>query len=262
VSLRDWLRQAFGAGSARVTGEPGGGVSSFHLWWVLAPNHPPIAEVAATLTVVEPPAVDRLYFWALQASFGDSRRAYGAGHLGLQWNPRFPDNRAVNWGGYADASDGGGILPGTASSLASTPDDPNTRDYRWQPGRPYRLRVRRGEHGWRGEITDLASGELTVVRELLADGDRLTSPVVWAEVFARCDHPSTAVAWTDLTAVGLDGSPVEVRSVRTSFPTSGDCENTTVDVVDGALVQRTNAPRTVRAGALLPVGGGGSSSVE
>ena len=100
------------------------------------------------------------------------------------------------------------------------------------------------------------------LRELLADGDRLTSPVMWAEVFARCDHPSTAVAWTDVSATGFDGSPVAVRSVRTSFPASGDCENTTVDVLDGALVQRTNRPRSVPAGALLPVGDAGSPSVE
>ena len=64
MSFRQWLRQALGAAvgtrSARATGEPGGGVSSFHLWWVLAPNHPPIAEVAATLAVVEPSDVDRL----------------------------------------------------------------------------------------------------------------------------------------------------------------------------------------------------------
>lgn len=261
MTLRDWLRRAlgatFGTGAAAGTGEPGGGVSSFHLWWVLAPRHPPIAEVAATLTVVEPPAVDRLYFWALQATFADSRRSHGAGHLGLQWNPRHPGDRAANWGGYADPSDGGGILRGTLSPLPSTPDDPNTRDYPWQPGRAYRLRIRRGDQGWRGEVTDVVSGELTAVRELLSNGDRLTSPVVWAEVFARCDHPSTAVAWTDLSAVGHDGSPVEVRAARTSFPTSGDCENTTVDVVDGALIQRTNAPRTVRAGALLPVGAAG-----
>jgi len=41
---------------------------SFHLSWDLAP---PAREVAVTLEVLEPPSVDRLYFWAVQASFLD-----------------------------------------------------------------------------------------------------------------------------------------------------------------------------------------------
>ncbi len=226
-------------------------MSSWHLWWVLPPSHAPVASVAATLTVVEPPVVDRLYFWALQASFIGNGRRYGAAHLGLQWNPRFPGARAVNWGGYAEGGGTSGILRGTPSPLSSTPDDPNTRDYPWVPGRPYRLVITRGGVGWRGSVTDLVTGDEVVVRELLAGGDQLDAPVVWSELFCRCDHPSVAVTWRDLAAVGVDGSAVPVPAVRTTFPTGGDCENTTVEVVDGALVQRNNTPRGVRAGAVL-----------
>lgn len=237
-----------------MEGEPFGGASSWHLWWVLAPDHPPLVEVAATLTVVEPPTVERLYFWALQASFAGDGTCGGAAHLGLQWNPRHPGCRAVNWGGYAATHDVTSILEGSPSPLPSTPDDPNTRDHPWQPGRPYRLRIFRGEQGWAGEIVDLAGGDEVVVRELYAGGDHLEAPVVWAEVFCRCDHPSTAVAWSDLRAVAGDGTEVAVRAVRTSFPSQGDCANTTVEVEDGRLMQRSGVVRTVRADVLLPVG--------
>lgn len=247
-----WWRGGSSSG-LRTAGEAGGGVSSWHLWWVLAPDHPPIASVAATLTVLDPPTCDRLYFWALQATFAGQGRRHGAAHLGLQWNLRFPDNLAVNWGGYAEASDTGSILRGTPSPLASTPDDPNTRDYAWQPRRPYRLRISRGEHGWRGEVVDLVTGEGVVVRELLAGGDHLEAPVVWAEVFCRCDHPTTAVGWSDLEALGVDGARLPVRAVRTSFPTGGDCDNTSVELEGATLVQRTNAMRTRRPGELIAV---------
>ncbi len=60
---------------------------SFHLYWELVS---PAREVAVTLEVLEPPSVDRLYFWALQASFLDASGSQGAGHLGLQWNPALP----------------------------------------------------------------------------------------------------------------------------------------------------------------------------
>jgi len=231
-------------------------VSSWHLWWVLDPAGPPIASVAATLTVFEPPVVDRLYFWALQAAFvGAGGARHGAAHLGLQWNPRFPSRRAVNWGGYAAASDVSSILEGTDSPLPSFPNDPNTRDYDWSAGRPYRLEIRRGSVGWSGWVTDLAAGSCVEVRELLAGGDRLEAPVVWSEVFCRCDHPSVAVAWSDLSVVAVDGSPVPVRGVRTTFPTGGDCSNTAVSVEDSALVQRTNAARGVGAGAFLTLPG-------
>lgn len=237
-----------------MRGEPGSanGASSFHLGWLLEVDEP-VVEVSAVLEVVVPPAVDRLYFWALQASFADGGRHRGAAHVGLQWNPRHPRSRAVNWGGYgAD----GRVLAGSASPLPSLPDDPNTRDYGWEPGRRYRLRIAPapGLPGrWLGEVTDLAAGRATVIRHLDGGGDRLASPVVWSEVFARCEHPSVTVRWSDFDAVGRSGLRVQPRGLTVSYEPgpAGGCDNTTV-VADGrGVTQVTNTRRTVPPGASI-----------
>ncbi len=208
-------------------------------------------SVAVTLEVVELPSVSRLYFWALQATFHDGARAFGGAHLGLQWNPRYPGSRAANWGGYANVGDVTSILEGTPSPLPSTPNDPNTRDYPWQPRVPYRLRISRSDVGWRGEITDTASGATQLVRDLLAPGDRLTSPTMWSEVFARCDHPSAMVRWSDPEWLTVSSAVVVPTRVRVTFPSGGDCLNTEVGVDGSGVFQRTNTPRTHRDGDTL-----------
>ena len=71
------------------TGEPGKGVSSFHLWWQDAPPEPVVA-VEVTLEVVEAPVVDRLYFWALQATFNDATTDHGGAAPGLAVEPSLP----------------------------------------------------------------------------------------------------------------------------------------------------------------------------
>ena len=55
---------------ARVWGDPpsGNGASSFHLWWEV-PYGERLTRASVVLEVLEPPQVDRLYFWALQVSF-------------------------------------------------------------------------------------------------------------------------------------------------------------------------------------------------
>ncbi|HVE47855.1 MAG TPA: hypothetical protein VNA57_14045 [Acidimicrobiales bacterium] len=244
-------------GAGRTSGEPGSanGASSFHLRWLIDGDEP-LSEVSAVLEVVEPPAVDRLYFWALQVSFDGAGGEAGGAHIGLQWNRSHPGSRAVNWGGYGA---GGRVLSGTTSPLPSQPRDPNTRDYPWQPHRPYLLRVH-GAPGaagaWRGEVTDLVTGEATVIRDLAGGGEHLARPLVWSEVFARCDHPSVTVRWSRLQAVGPDGTERVPRAVAVSYePTAaGGCDNTTVqDAGAGALLQITNTPRLVPAGAVLPL---------
>lgn len=135
---------------------------------------PPSTVVEVTLTVEWEPPVDRLCFWALQVSFSDGRTRTGGAHLGLQWNPRYPGSRAVNWGGYAS---GGSILDGTVSPLPSAPNDRNTRDSPWEPGVPYRLRIEPAEPGWWAGIVTNASGESVEVRRLAGGGDRLEAPV-------------------------------------------------------------------------------------
>jgi len=238
----------------RAAGRPpsGNGASSFHLWWETPPGT--IVELAVTVEVRTPPKVDALHFFALQASFVDKGVETGGAHVGLQWNPRFPGSRAVNWGGY-DAA--GSILAGTESPLTSTPDDPNTRDYPWQPQQRYRLKIGPAaptEHAvlWPGRVTDLGSGETVIVRHLVASGRELARPVIWSEVFAACDAPSVEVRWTDLSVTTSDGI-FAVPSCTTAYQRyeMGGCTNTNSTVDHNAFVQITNTPRTNAAGSTL-----------
>ena len=213
-----------------------------HVWWDDAAGAS--TEVAATLEILEPPTVRRLYFWALQATFVDDRgRAIGTAHLGLQWYAAHPGGTAVNWGGYR--SDGSGELGGVGlSSLPSATDNPNTRDFAWRPRAPYRLAI---AADGRGMVTDLVTDRTTLVRRLDVGGaTALLHPVVWSEVFARCDDPSTAVRWSALTP-----PPRAVRATYQSFE-NGGCTNTNVELDPDSLtiVQRTNSPRITPEGRL------------
>lgn len=221
---------------ARTSGFPASSnrASSMHLHW--HPPPPPCRDVSAVLEIVEPPSVPHLYFWALQVSFVDRGRRLGGAHLGLQWYDRHPGSTAVNWGGYRD---GAGELDGEPSVLPSATGNPNTRDFAWLPGRPYRLRIHGdGDGWWTGEVTDLSTTETTVVRRLHGGGAELASPVVWSEVFARCDDPSVTVRWSELSP-----APTSLRPTYQSH-VDGGCANTH-SVPDGdAWLQITNQTRT------------------
>jgi hypothetical protein len=234
---------------ARTRGFPpsGNGASSLHLGWSLPGGAGHLVSAAVTLEVLTPPAVDQLYFWALQVGFPDA----GAAHLGLQWNHRHPAFGAVNWGGYgADGS----LLAGTDSPLPSTPADPNTRDYAWQPERAYRLRVRRADNdAWRGEVTDLATGDTATVRDLLAASSFLADLMVWSEVFARCDDPSVTVRWSDFEVVTETGDRIAPAALAVNYQSyaDGGCANTTSVLDDrGGALQMTNTERVTPPGAL------------
>lgn len=255
-----WLNRLFGRGgdALRVAGEPpsGNGASSFHLWWEL-PSGELLTEVAATLEVVDEPIVNRLVFWALQVSF--VKPSGGGAHLGLQHHPNFPAASSANWGGYSPLGDGG-LLDGSPSPLPSTPNDPNTRDFLWLPQRRYRLVIKRspdpapsGFFAWRGTIEDLHSGEVAVVRDLYSRGEYLRSPVVWTESFARCDHSSSAVRWSDLNAAGENRRSIPVTAVSVNYQESsaGGCDNTNVTVDGSGWTQRTNTHRSTPPGARL-----------
>jgi hypothetical protein len=205
---------------------------------------------SVTLEVRTAPVVDHLYFWALQVAFPGA----GAAHLGLQWNHRHPAFGAVNWGGYAP---NGSLLAGTQSPLPSTPADPNTRDFPWEPERPYRLRVHRVDEGtWRGEVTDLTTGDPTTVRDLMAAASFLGDPMVWSEVFARCDDPSVSVRWSDFEVVSDRGDRFTPTAVGVNYQSHADggCANTTsaLDEVGGVL-QITSTERTTPQGTALPL---------
>ncbi len=235
---------------ARTRGLPpsGNGASSFHLGWRLPPGAGHLVAAGVTLEVLTPPAVDHLYFWALQVGFPGA----GAAHLGLQWNDRHPGFGAVNWGGYAAD---GSLLAGSESPLPSTPADPNTRDYPWEPERAYRLRVRRVDEGvWRGEVTDLTTGDATVVRDLMAAASFLGDPMVWSEVFARCDDPPVTVRWSDFEVVSDRGERFAPTALAVNYQSHGDggCANTTSMLDDGGgVLQITNAERQTPQDATL-----------
>ncbi|MGH9106829.1 MAG: hypothetical protein ACRDZX_13560 [Acidimicrobiales bacterium] len=240
--LERWAKEG-----QRVTGAPtsANGASSFHLWWAL-PEPGPLSEVRAVLEVVRPPSVPRLYFWALQVSFVERGRELGAGHTGLQWHPGAPDG-AVNWGGYAT---GGGVLEGSGSHLAPV-DGPHTRHFPWAPRRPYRLRVWSPAAGaWRSEVTDAQDGTTTVVRDLFVPASSLASPLVWSEVFARCDDPSTEVRWSGLEAVLPTGQVLTATSARLTYQShaEGGCANTESRAEDRYFVQATGLPGPRRPG--------------
>jgi hypothetical protein len=220
------------------------------------PPSPPLVEVEAVCEVLVPPRVDQLYFWALQTGFSDGRRSYGGAHTGLQWHSRGRTGRAVNWGGYHDPAYGGAELDGSApAALAALNPSGNTMRYDWEPARPYRFRVFRAADGWRAEVTDVAGGATTVLRDLYVRGDRLADPVVWSEVFARCADPSVTVRWSGLQARTADGAVVRPRTVTVTYqsPKAGGCSNTTVTADEVGLLQSTCRQRTVADGATLAV---------
>ncbi len=223
--------------------------------WEL-PRSEPIAAVSAVLTIVEPPRVSRLYFWALQAGFADGNTPTGGAHLGLQWHPGYPGGTAVNWGGYRAERRGGGELDGSVSDLPSSLNNANTRDFSWRAGAPYRLRIagvadRPG--AWVGTVEDLERSRLTVVRELWAGGSRLADPVVWSEVFADCDAPPAAAQWSGFLAETASGEKVRPVALRTNYQTyaAGGCDNTNVVVTNAGIVQRTSTERSLPTGTRI-----------
>lgn len=236
------------------------GASSLHLDWDIpeAPADDPWVAAEAVLEVRSPPEVLSLYFWALQASFADRGRHGGAGHLGLQWYPAHPGSTAVNWGGYG--ADGRELL-GSASPLPSVTGNPNTRDFDWRVATPYRLRIERaeaddGRRAWRGSVTDVVTGDETVVRDLWAPGAGLTSMVVWSEVFAACDAPGTEVHWSDLRLKSESGADHAVSHVVVNYQAvaDGGCVSTDARVDGHGVSQLTGTTRTTPRAERLPVG--------
>jgi len=263
--IRRGLTRASAAWAARprLSGEPrsANGASSFHLIWDVP--QVPLRRVEATLEVITPPAVDRLYFWALQVSLAAGPRLQGAVHLGLQWNPRYPAAAAVNFGGYGPAPRGTRVLEGSTSELPGPRRDPHTRAFPWELGHRYRLAVAPapeappGMRAWRGTVADLDGGREQVVRDLYTRGEYLFSPMVWSEVFARCEHPSIVVRWSDLQAFSMRDEDLRPQHVRVNYQprAEGGCDNTTVGLDELGILQITAAPREVPQGAVLPVPG-------
>ncbi len=239
--------------------------SSFHLGWQVPAGEWVAAE--ATLEVVVPPVVDALCFWALQVSFVDRGRDGGGAHLGLQWYPP------------ASGVDGGqlGRLPTRGWRARRFGLEPAQRHGQREhprsglaPRRPYRLRVAPGDHpapagatAWRGEVTDTVTGVAVVVRDLFAAGDRLASPMVWSELFTRCDDPGVEVRWSALRLWSATGEVHDVQQVRVNYQALGDggCSTTDVQVDADGVVQRSGTRRRTPTGAVLAVPRGAGDAV-
>lgn len=256
--MNNWMKQFWSRESPlRETGLPesGNGASSFHLWWDL-PVGDRYTAASVTVEVTKRPDVERLVFFALQVAF--IKPGGGGAHLGLQHNPRFPGRGAANWGGYDPY---GGLLEGSESPLPSTRNDLNTRDFDWLEGVAYRLSVTRGEEredgwwAWEGTITDLRSGEETLIRQLWSAGEFLRAPVAWTENFAPCDAPSFQVRWSNAVVVTEGGEIRPVTTMRTDYQAyaAGGCTNTDTVVEGSSFVQTTSVERTTRPGTALTI---------
>lgn len=265
--LRRFLSQTVIAASPARTGTSGtpsssNGASSSHLFWQLPILEPgeKIIKAEADIEIMRLPERERLFFWALQATFSRSGQQLGAGHLGLQFYPAHPGNGAVNWGGYyGSGSSETGELPGSDLRLQSTPGNPNTGDYLWTAGHRYRYRIDRSpERGWRGSIIESATGSETVIRDLLCDGDELTNLMVWTEAFADCDDPPTAARWSNLRVTTNHGRELTVDAVRVNYQSladggciTSDCAQEESEGAVTGITQRTGVPRTTAQGSVL-----------
>ncbi|MEO5842477.1 MAG: hypothetical protein ABIQ73_03000 [Acidimicrobiales bacterium] len=252
MGWREWLGlSSASSGTTRVEGRPpsGNGASSFHLFWQM-PAHPPLVEVSATFELLDEPAQERLYFWALQAGFADASGGYGGAHFGFQWHPQYPAKRAVCWGGYAHV---GGELDGGPTTFPSIDGNPNVCAYPWTTGQRWTWRIRRVSDGvWRAELDDPNTGETVPIRDLWCRGDRLVDPMVWSEVFAHCDDPSVHVRWSELaTRTATDAILPFAVSVNYQSYADGGCTNTNSFVDGFGFVQATNTERVTAQGAIL-----------
>jgi hypothetical protein len=101
------------------------------------------------------------------------------------------------------------------------------------------------------------TGEQTVVRDLFSAGDQLLAPMVWSEVFARCEHPSVTVRWSGFRALSAGGDEITPRTVRVNYQSRADggCDNTTALLDELGILQITGTERGVPQSATLPVPG-------
>jgi hypothetical protein len=134
--------------------------------------------------------------------------------------------------------------------LPSSFDNPNTRDFDWEEAHDYRLRIGRGAQGWGGWV------DRTLVRELDVPGASLSSPMVWAEVFANCDDPGVSVRWSDAEVVARSGQRMALRSAIANYQprSEGGCDNTSSVVEERAFVQKTATRRVTPPGTRLVLG--------
>ena len=227
---------------------PEGTASSFHAFWDTIGNGR-YKEVSVDIEVTTEPTVTDLYFWALQVSFYDdiaTPSSLGGGHTGLQWNSSHPNSNAVNWGGYDSESV---ELSGSVSSLPSTPNNDNTRDYAWTPGEVYSYRIWIPETG-----TIRASINGTVIRDLYCPGtEALSDIVMWSEVFAECSAASASVKWSNFQAIDVDDVVWEETEFYLTYQSlaADGCANTNTYGAGMTVRQVTNTTRVNQDQAVI-----------
>jgi hypothetical protein len=106
------------------------------------------------------------------------------------------------------------------------------------------------ETGWRGEVTDVEAGVLTVVRDLHVGGDYLGRLMVWTELFCGCSDPRSVVAWSEPAAIGLDGEHLAPTAFRVNYQADG-CPNTNVYSDGHRIYQATASERLTAQGSLI-----------
>jgi hypothetical protein len=99
-------------------------------------------------------------------------------------------------------------------------------------------------------VTDLTTGQATVVRDLLVPATGLANPVVWAEVFADCDDPPTQARWSRLQARAGAEQVFTATSVRLTYQAHADggCANTLSYAEGSSFVQATGLPAARQPG--------------
>lgn len=246
----------------RTSGPPtsSNGASSLHLFWVSEHTTEPVVAIGVDLEVLQTPSVDRLCFWALQATIRSGTAVIGGAHLGLQHHPDYPGGTAANWGGYHGRdSPETGELSGSPLAFPSALANPNTCNFEWVAGAAYRLEIQMRSPGrWAGLVSRIGEGDPIELRVLDCPGDRLTDFAVWTESFADCDAPGAAVRWANPTLttasgtlVGIEHAVVNYQKVADGGCSNSDSSPARTDGNASGIVQRTGVSRANLQGSRL-----------
>jgi hypothetical protein len=102
-----------------------------------------------------------------------------------------------------------------------------------------------------------------VIRDLFVPAEALVRPMVWSEVFARCDDPPVSATWRDPVAHTARG-PMGPSAYRVSYQSedAGGCSNTDVEWTENGIRQVTAVDRHIPAGSLVPAPDGASDELR
>lgn len=227
--------------------------SSFHLYW----NNLPVTafnEASVIFRAIQKPALTAdLVYHAMQVSFrqvdGTTR---GGAHTGLQssYTNNNVTKTSVNWGGYDDIVGAGATFRGSFPTLPVQGTNYTSPLFAWYPDRDYQFRVFKspkqnylaaeltaggdqvaGEIAWRATVTDLSTGVVTIIRDLLVPNcntvSGMNAPVMWSEDFNTLSAPVATepwdIRWSEPRVDGRLSSQVQINypDVLTNTMTDG-----------------------------------------